>query len=114
MAQKGEGLSHGKGLRRRNVARSSKKTNGCIRYELGEDVPDSGQEHLAYSDNGFLVSSAGLDPAVAFREFRMLLGVDESIGYLNQKRFEKRTCTGNARGFDFSATLVISWTAASP
>ena len=94
--------------------RRSKKTNGCIRHKLGKDVPDSGQEHLAYSDNGFLVTSARFDPAVAFREFRMLLGVDESIGYLNQKRFEKRTCTGNARGFDLSATLVISWTAASP
>ena len=94
--------------------RRSKKTNGCIRHKLGKDVPDSGQEHLAYSDNGFLVTSASFDPAVAFREFRMLLGVDESIGYLNQKRFEKRTCTGNARGFDLSAALIISWTAASP
>ena len=50
--------------------RRSKKTNGCIRHKLGEDVPDSGQEHLAYSDNGFLVTSASLDAAVAQKDER--------------------------------------------
>ena len=94
--------------------RRSKKTNGCIRHKLGKDVPDSGQEHFAHGDNGFLVTTTSLDAAITFAKFRMLPGMDERIGYLNQKRFQVRTCTGNASGLDFSAALVIPWATASP
>ena len=78
--------------------RSRKKASRRVRHELGQDVPDSGQEHLAHSDNGFLVTTTSLDAAIAFSKFRMLSGMDERVGHLNQKRFQVRACTGNASG----------------
>lgn len=33
---------------------------------------------------------------------------------LNKKRFQIRTRTGNACGFDFTVILVVTWTTASP
>ena len=64
--------------------RCGKKTIGRIRHELGQDVPDSGQEHLAHGDNGFLVTAASLDAAVAFAEFGMFSRTNQGIGHLNQ------------------------------
>ena len=94
--------------------RSRKKASRRVRHELGQDVPDSGQEHLAHSDNGFLVTTTSLDAAIAFSKFRMLSGMDERVGHLNQKRFQVRACTGNARGLNLCAALVIPWATASP
>ena len=94
--------------------RSRKKASRRVRHELGQDVPDSGQEHLAHSDNGFLVTTTSLDAAIAFSKFRMLSGMDERVGHLNQKRFKVRACTGNASGLNLCAALVIPWATASP
>lgn len=94
--------------------RSRKKASRRVRHELGQDVPDSGQEHLAHSDNGFLVTTTSLDAAIAFSKFRMLSGMDERVGHLNQKRFQVRACTGNASGLNLCAALVIPWATASP
>ena len=94
--------------------RSRKKASRRVRHELGQDVPDSGQEHLAHSDNGFLVTTTSLDAAIAFSKFRMLSGMDERVGHLNQKRFQVRACTGNASGLNICAALVIPWATASP
>ena len=85
-----------------------------VRYKLGEDVPDSGQEHLAHSDDSFLVPTACLDAAVAFTKFRMLLRANEGISDLSQKGLEVRTRAGNARRLDLAAALVIPGAAASP
>ena len=81
---------------------------------LFENVPDSGQEHPANRDDGFLVSPASLDAAVPFAEFRMLLGFHEGIGHLDKKRLQVSTGTGNSRAFHLAAALVVPWTAASP
>jgi len=94
--------------------RSRKEASRRVRHELGQDVPDSGQEHLAHSDNGFLVTTTSLDAAIAFSKFRMLSGMDERVGHLNQKRFQVRACTGNASGLNLCAALVIPWATASP
>ena len=94
--------------------RSRKKASRRVRHELGQDVPDSGQEHLAHSDNGFLVATTSLDAAIAFSKFRMLSGMDDRVGHLNQKRFQVRACTGNASGLNLCAALVIPWATASP
>lgn len=94
--------------------RSRKEASRRVRHELGQDVPDSGQEHLAHSDNGFLVTTTSLDAAIAFSKFRMLSGMDERVGHLNQKRFQVRACTGNASGLNICAALVIPWATASP
>ena len=94
--------------------KSTKKTNWGIRNELSQDVPDSGQEHLAHSDDGFLVTTSGLDAAIALTKFRMFFRMNESIGNLNQKGFEVRASTGNACRLNLTAALVIPWTAASP
>ena len=87
--------------------RSRKEASRRVRHELGQDVPDSGQEHLAHSDNGFLVTTTSLDAAIAFSKFRMHSGMDERVGHLNQKRFQVRACTGNASGLNICAALVI-------
>ena len=50
-----------------------------IRLQFGQDVPDSGQEHPAHSDDRFLVPAAGLEPTVAFPAFGILVGFDDSI-----------------------------------
>ena len=92
--------------------RSRKEASRRVRHELGQDVPDSGQEHLAHSDNGFLVTTTSLDAAIAFSKFRMLSGMDERVGHLNQKRFQVRACTGNASGLNLCAALVIPWATA--
>lgn len=55
---------------------------------LGEDIPDSGQEHLAHGDNSFFVTTTCLDAAITFTKLRMVLGMDECIGYLNQNGFQ--------------------------
>ena len=94
--------------------RSRKKASRRVRHELGQDVPDSGQEHLAHSDNGFLVTTTSLDAAIAFSKFRMLSGMDERVGHLNQKRFQVRACTGNASGLDLFGALVVARAAARP
>ena len=55
-----------------------------VRFQLGEYVPDSGQEHTANSDNGLFVATAGLDSAVSFFAFRAFVRHNHSIGDLNQ------------------------------
>ena len=60
---------------------------GGVGFQLGEYVPDSGQDHTADSDNGFLVTTASLEPAVALFAFGVLVGFDDSVRYLNQERF---------------------------
>ncbi len=112
--QKSKPLRNGQDFRGNRGMRRSKKALRRVRHKLGEDVPDSGQEHLAHSDDGFLVTTASLDAAVAFAKFGMLLGANEGISDLNQKGLEVRTRAGNSRRLDFAAALVISWTAASP
>ncbi len=34
---------------------------GLVRHEFSKDVPDSGQEYLTHSDDGFFVTTASLD-----------------------------------------------------
>ena len=85
-----------------------------IRLQFGQDVPDSGQEHPAHSDDRFLVSATSLDSAVAFLAFRIFVGFNDRIGDLNQQRFQVASGTGDAGGFHLLAALVISGAAASP
>ena len=58
-----------------------------IRLQLRQDIPDSGQEHPAHSDDSFLVTTASLDSAVTLPAFRVFIGLDNSICYLNQQWF---------------------------
>lgn len=51
--QESNSLRHGKWLGDRHNTRSRKKADYSIRNELGQDVPDRGQEHFAHSDDGF-------------------------------------------------------------
>ena len=59
-----------------------------IRFQLGQDVPDSGQEHPTHGDDCFLVPAAGLDSAVALFAFGVLVRFDNGICHLNQQRFQ--------------------------
>lgn len=64
-------------------------TSRRIRLCLAKDVPDSGQEHPAYRNNSFLVTTTSFESAVAFSELRVLvLVLDHCIGDLNEKRLE--------------------------
>lgn len=55
----------------------SKITFSGIRFAFGEYIPDSGQEHTAYSNNSFFMPTASLYPAIAFFEFRMFFGFQQ-------------------------------------
>ena len=77
-------------------------------------MPDSGQEHTADGDDGFLVPAACFYAAVTARKFRMFPGFDQSICNLYQNWFKIRTGTGNPSGFGLGTALVITWTTSSP
>ena len=96
--------------RLRNAAEAIRR----IRHSFSEHVPDSGQEHAANGDDGFLVTSTGFDSAVTFTEFGVILGLDQGIGNLNQKGFQASTGFGDAGRLDVTAALVIARAAAGP
>ena len=93
---------------------NQKKAFGGVRLELGEYVPDSGQEHTADSDNGFFVTTTSFDSAVTVFAFGVFVGFDDSVGHLNQKGFEVSTDAGDAGGFALAAALVVARATASP
>lgn len=92
----------------------SEKTVRRVRLELGKNVPDSGQEHPADGDDGFLVATSSLQAAVAFLELRVLVRVDDSVGDLDEERLEEGSGTGDAGGFYLEVALVVAWTASGP
>lgn len=60
------------------------------------------------------MSPVGLDSLIPLFEFRMLFGLDEGIGDLDQKGFQIRTGSGDAPGFHLTVALVVAGAAASP
>ena len=60
------------------------------------------------------MATVRFDTAVTFREFRMILGTDQTIRDLNKERFEAGSCLGDPSGFDMIGTSVVSGAAASP
>lgn len=89
-------------------------TSRRIRFCLAKDVPDSGQEHPAYRNNSFLVTTADFDPPVAFPELRVMLGFDQGVGELNKKRLEINSGTRDPGQLDLLCTLIIARTASGP
>ena len=85
-----------------------------IGLQLEQDVPDSGQEHPAYSDDRFFVPTASFDSAVAFPAFRVPVGFYDSVCYLNQQRLQIAASSGDPCGLHFLVALVISRTASGP
>ena len=61
-----------------------KKVFRRIRFQVCEYVPDSGQEHMADGDDGFLVPATCFYATVTFRKYRMFFGFDQSICILYQ------------------------------
>ena len=92
----------------------SKKTLGRIGHQLGKYVPDSGQEHTADGDDGFLVTTADLNPAITLFAFRVLIRYDDSICDLDQEWLEECASTRNPGRFTLATTLVVAGTTASP
>ena len=60
------------------------------------------------------MSASGLQPAVACFAFGILVGLDHSVGNLNENGLEVRSGPGNAGRFHFTAALVIAGAAACP
>ena len=87
---------------------------GGVGFQLREYVPDSGQEHTADGNDGFLVTTTSLEPAIALFAFSVLVGFDDSIRHLNQERFEVSPGTRDAGKFAFAAALVVARTATRP
>ena len=85
-----------------------------IGLQFVQDVPDSGQEHPAHSDDRFLVPTTSLDSAVAFLAFGIFVRFNDGIGDLNQQRFQVAASTGDAGGFHLFIALVIPRTAPGP
>ncbi len=77
-------------------------------------MPDSGQEHTADSDDGFLVTTACFYAAVAIGDFGMLFRFDQSICNLYQNWFNIGTSTGDPSRFDLTITLIIARTTSGP
>ena len=91
-----------------------KKAFRSVRLQLTQYVPDSGQEHTANGDEGFLVTTTSFDPTIAFSELRMLFGTKQSICDLNQKWFQIATGAGDPSGFHFAGALIIAGAASGP
>ena len=87
---------------------------GIVGLARGKDVPDSGQEHFANGDDGFLVTPVRLDAAITLDKFRVILGIDESVSVLNKKRLQAAARLGNTGRLDMFGASVVSGTAASP
>ena len=85
-----------------------------IRFGFFKDVPDSGQEHPANGDDGFLMAATRFQTLIPFSEFRVLFGTDERIGNLNKERLQIRTSPGDTGRFDRFGASIIARTAASP
>ena len=87
---------------------------GIVDLARGKDVPDSGQEHLANGDDGFLVTPVRPDATVTLDKFRVIFGIDESVSDLNKKRLKAGARLGNTGRLDMLGASVVSGTAASP
>ena len=90
------------------------KSFRVVRLELAQHVPDSGQEHLADSDDCLFMTSDGFDPVIPLFKFWVLFEFDQDIGDLDKKRFQITAGAGDPPGFYFLVALVITGTAASP
>ena len=101
-------------LRDKGRLRNAAEAIGRIRHVFSEHVPDSGQEHAANGNDGFLVTAAGFDSAVTFTKFGVIFGLNHGIGNLNQKRFQTSTGFGDTSRLDVTAALVIARAAAGP
>lgn len=88
------------------------KSFRVIRLKLTQHVSDSGQEHLADSNDCLFMTPAGFDSVIPFFKFRVLSGFDQGIGDLDKKRFQITASAGNPPGFYFLVALVITGTAA--
>lgn len=87
------------------------KSFRVIRFKLAQHVPDSGQEHLANSDDCLFMILAGFNPVIPLFKFRVLFGFDHGIGDLDKKRFQITAGAGDPSGFHFLVALVITRTA---
>ena len=47
-----------------------------VRFKLTQHVPDSGQEHLADSDDCLFMSPVGFNPVIPLFKFRVFFGFD--------------------------------------
>lgn len=89
-------------------------TNGGIRFMLAQDVPDSGQEHLANGDDGFLVATMNLNTPVADTEFGVILGSNHCVGDLDKDGFKVRPRLGDTGRFDGAIAFVVTRTTTRP
>ena len=85
LPEQSQTLGLGEGLGNEGRLRDSKAIRG-IGFAFAEHVPDSGQEHAANGDDGFLVTAVSLDAAVANTELGVILGFNDSVGNLDKNR----------------------------
>ena len=90
------------------------KAIGAIRFSFAENIPDSGQEHSAYSNDSLFVSTPRFQAQIAFPEFGMFFGFNESVSNLNEKWLQIVASLGNASRFHMLGAFVIARTAAGP
>lgn len=64
--------------------RGRKEAIGRVRLQLGQYIPDSGQEHTAHGNDGFFVPTTGFDSAVTFPKLRVFFRANDGVGDLNQ------------------------------
>ena len=71
-----------------------------------EHVVDGCKEHSGNGDNRLFVTATLFDSQVTVSDFRMLVGGDNSIGALNQKRLDVSPGFTDPAGFLFAAAFI--------
>ena len=113
LPEQSQALGLGKGFGDEGRLRDSVAIRG-IGFSFAKHVPDSGQEHAANGDDGFLVTAVSLDAAVANAEFRVIFGFNDSVGDLDKSRLQARARSRDSGGLDGFIALVISGAATRP
>ena len=81
---------------------------------LAQDVPDSGQEHLANGDDGFLGATMSLDTPVADTELGVILGTNHCVRDLDEEGLQIRPRLGDTGRLDGAIAFVVTRTTTRP
>ena len=111
LPEQSQPLGLGKGLGNEGRLRESIAIRG-VRFAFTEHVPDSGQEHAANGDDGFLVTAVRLDAAVANAEFRVILGFMTALATWTRVGFKQEPAVEIR--VDLTVLLLLSFLGQQP
>lgn len=77
-------------------------------------MPDSGHEHAADGNDGFLVATAGFQSSITDQKFGTVFFADHSVGDLDEQRFQIAAGLRDPGAFHMTGTLVVAGADAGP